>query len=81
MIQMFGTVTNMHELMIDTFHGMIPRWEKAAKRKNTMGGPGSIRPKTMVVAVDGPHGVPWGGRGLGMLGNLLYYLDCTLKMS
>ena len=49
--------------------------------KTLMEGPGSIRSKTMVVAVDGPHGVPWGGRGLGMLGNLLYYLDCTLKIS
>ena len=49
--------------------------------KTLMEGPGSIRSKTMVVAVDGPHGVPWGGRGLGMLGNLLYYLDCTLKNS
>ena len=35
--------------------------------KTLMEGPGSIRSKTMVVAIDGPHGVPWGGRGLGML--------------
>ena len=54
---------------------------KRTHRKTTMEGPGSIRSTTMVVAVDGPHGVPWGGRGLGMLGNLLYYLDCALKMS
>ena len=45
---------------------------KRTHRKTTMEGPGSIRSKTMVVAVDGPHGVRWGGCGLGMSGNLLY---------
>ena len=32
-------------------------------------------------AADGPHGVPWDGRGLDMLENVINQLDITLKMS
>ena len=81
MAQMFVPGPYMPMLPRFAFHRHGTRMAQVARAKNLHGRCRIDTLKDHGGAADGPHGVPWDGRGLDMLENVINQLDCTLKMS
>ena len=75
MARIFVPGPYMHILLRFAFHRQGTRMAQVARAKNLHGRCRIDTLKDHGCAADGPHGVPWDGRGLDMLENVINQLD------